>query len=129
MKIEALDHLVLTVEDIKKTCDFYHKVLGMQVITFGENRKALKFGSQKINLHEKGKEFEPKASKPVPGSADLCFITNMELIKVEAHFKNCNIAIEEGPVKRTGAIGEITSIYIKDPDGNLIEISNYNKSQ
>lgn len=98
------------------------------VITFGENRKALKFGNQKINLHQKGSEFDPKALNPVPGSSDLCFITNMDLNEAAGHIKNCNIAIEEGPVKRTGAIGQITSIYIRDPDGNLIEISNYSRS-
>ena len=125
MKINYLDHLVLTVKDIDSTCEFYSNVLGMQVITFGEGRKALQFGNQKINLHEAGKEFEPKAKIAVPGSADLCFITNIEIEKVISHLQNCDIRIEEGPVRRTGATGPITSVYIRDLDENLIEISNY----
>jgi len=125
MKIDRLDHLVLTVKDISSTCTFYENVLGMQVVNFGNNRKALIFGNQKINLHEKGKEFEPKAQHPTPGSADLCFITSTPLSEVESHLKELNIEIIEGPVKRTGATGNIISIYFRDPDMNLIEVSNY----
>ncbi|WP_208618679.1 VOC family protein [Paenibacillus kribbensis] len=123
--ISRLDHLVLTVRNVNTTCDFYSQVLGMEVITFGEGRKALHFGQQKINLHEVGKEFEPKAKMPMSGSADLCFITDVELSDVISHLDSCGIPIEEGPVQRTGALAPITSVYIRDPDGNLIEISNY----
>jgi catechol 2,3-dioxygenase-like lactoylglutathione lyase family enzyme len=125
MKILKIDHLVLTIKDIDQTCEFYNQVLGMEVITFGEGRKTLHFGEQKINLHEVGKEFEPKAKSPISGSADLCFITDVPLLDVIDHLDNYSVPIEEGPVKRTGALGPITSIYIRDPDDNLIEISNY----
>ena len=125
MKIDRLDHLVLTVRNITASCDFYSQVLGMDVVTFGNDRKALVFGKQKINLHEAGKEFEPKASRPTPGSADLCFIAREPLTSVMAHLEAQNIAIIEGPLPRTGAAGAITSIYVRDPDDNLIEISNY----
>lgn len=125
MKIERIDHLVLTVRDIAATCDFYSGVLGMQVVTFGGDRKALQFGRQKINLHERGKEFEPKALQPTPGSGDLCFITEVPLPQVVDHVRSCGVQIIEGPVRRTGAVGPIESIYIRDPNGNLIEVSNY----
>jgi catechol 2,3-dioxygenase-like lactoylglutathione lyase family enzyme len=125
MKVNQLDHLVLTVTNIESTCDFYQRVLGMEVSTFGNNRKALLFGNQKINLHEAGKEFEPKARTPLPGSADLCFVTDVPISEVLQHLKNCHMEIEEGPVKRTGANAPILSVYIRDPDGNLIEVSNY----
>ncbi|WP_218061427.1 VOC family protein [Paenibacillus kribbensis] len=123
--ISRLDHLVLTVKDIDTTCDFYSQVLGMEMITFGEGRKALRFGQQKINLHEVGKEFEPKAKSPMSGSADLCFITDVPLSEVISHLDSFGIPVEEGPVQRTGALAPITSVYLRDPDGNLIEISNY----
>jgi catechol 2,3-dioxygenase-like lactoylglutathione lyase family enzyme len=123
--IESLDHLVLTVKSISETCSFYRSVLGMDVVQFGEGRKALTFGSQKINLHQHKQEFEPKAALPTPGSADLCFITKTEIQKVIEHLTNLKIDICEGPVKRTGAVGTILSVYIRDPDQNLIEISNY----
>lgn len=125
MKINRLDHLVLTVKDIERTCSFYSTVLGMEVVTFGGGRKALQFGMQKINLHEMGKEFEPKADSPVPGSADLCFIADDPLHSVIDHLNRMGIEIVEGPVERTGALGKILSVYIRDPDLNLIEISNY----
>ena len=124
MKIERLDHLVLTVADIEATCAFYTRVMGMQVVTFGNGRKALAFGQQKINLHELGKEFEPKAILPTPGSADLCFITETPVDEVVKHLKAEQVAIIEGPAKRTGAIGILLSVYFCDPDGNLIEVSN-----
>jgi len=124
MEIKRIDHLVLTVRDIPATCDFYSRVLGMQVVSFGD-RKALQFGGQKINLHERGKEFEPKALRPTPGSGDLCFITEVPLPQVVDHIRSCGIQIIEGPVRRTGAVGPMESIYIRDPDGNLIEVSNY----
>lgn len=125
MKISHLDHLVLTVADIEISCQFYQSALNFEVITFGENRKALQFDSQKINLHQVGKEFEPKALRPTSGSADLCFIAETPLKDVIAHLHALNIEILEGPIERTGAIGKILSIYLRDPDQNLIEISNY----
>jgi catechol 2,3-dioxygenase-like lactoylglutathione lyase family enzyme len=125
MRIDRLDHLVLTVRDIAATCDFYSQVLGMEVVIFGDNRKALRFGQQKINLHEASHEFEPKAAQPTPGSADICFISSEPLDAIIAHLQASNVDIIEGPVQRTGAIGEMKSIYLRDPDGNLIEISNY----
>ncbi|XP_068008341.1 glyoxalase domain-containing protein 5 isoform X3 [Melanerpes formicivorus] len=125
--IQRLDHLVLTVKSIEDTVDFYSKVLGMQVVTFKGNRKALHFGNQKLNLHEAGKELEPKAWCPVPGSADICLITEVALDQLLDHLKACGVTVEEGPVGRTGAIGPITSIYFRDPDGNLIEVSRYCK--
>ena len=100
-------------------------MLGMETLTFGEDRKALAFGAQKINLHEHGKEFEPKAHRPTPGSADLCFITTTPLADVMEHLHRGEVEIIEGPVKRTGAVGEILSVYFRDPDRNLIEVSNY----
>lgn len=123
MKIQSLDHLVLTVEDIEATCRFYTAVLGMNAITFN-GRHALAFGSQKINLHQLGHEFEPKASRPTAGSADLCFLTETPLADVQAHLQTHRVPIIAGPVQRTGAQGSLNSIYFRDPDGNLIEVSN-----
>jgi catechol 2,3-dioxygenase-like lactoylglutathione lyase family enzyme len=123
--IESIDHLVLTVADIERTCRFYSEVLGMQIVSFGEGRKALLFGTQKINLHQAGQELEPKAALPTPGSADLCFVSQMPLADVIKHLQSCEAAITEGPVERTGAIGPIESVYLRDPDGNLVEIANY----
>lgn len=127
MRIERLDHLVLTVKNISATCDFYSRALGMEVVTFGKNRKALAFGSQKINLHEAGHEVDPKARRPTPGSADLCFITQEPVSRITEHFNRLGIEIIEGPVNRTGALGPIESVYFRDPDENLIEISNYSE--
>lgn len=124
MKIETLDHLVLTVADIEATCAFYSSVLGFEIVTFGANRVALGFGRQKINLHQHGGEFEPKATHPRPGSADLCFISATPLKEIIAHLQTCDIRIVEGPVERTGACGPILSVYVRDPDGNLLEIAN-----
>jgi catechol 2,3-dioxygenase-like lactoylglutathione lyase family enzyme len=123
--IERLDHLVLTVKDIDITCDFYNRVLGMQTVTFDEGRKALLFGQQKINLHQVGREFEPKAARPTAGSADLCFISQTPLNEVVAHLHSQGVQLIEGPVKRTGALGEMESVYFRDPDLNLIEVSVY----
>ena len=125
MKVQAIDHLVLTVRDIAVTCDFYDRVLGIQAITFGEARTALQFGTQKINLHLYGKEFEPKATHPAPGSADLCFITASPPEEIAEHLESNSIDILDGPVQRTGARGPITSYYFRDPDGNLIELATY----
>lgn len=126
MHILSLDHLVLTVADITATCTFYTTVLGMQEITFGADRKALLFGNQKINLHQLGKEIEPKASRAVPGSADLCFISQTPVKEVLKELQDRGIPVLEGGiVARTGATGKIVSVYFRDPDLNLIEVSNY----
>ncbi len=128
VRLEGLDHLVLTVTDIDRTCEFYERVLGMKSVVFGDDRRALTFGSQKINLHEVGREFEPKAAAPMPGSADLCFLTKTPLEEVIEHLCASGVPVEEGPVRRTGARGQVESIYLRDPDGNLIEISNYDSA-
>lgn len=125
MKVESVDHIVLTVKDIEATCAFYARALGMEIVTFGAGRKALRFGAQKINLHEHGNEFEPKARVPTPGSADLCFVTAVPIARVLEHLRASGIEVLRGPVRRTGALGPITSAYFRDPDGNLIEVSNY----
>ncbi len=122
--ITHLDHFVLTVRSVKDTCDFYSRALGFEVATFEDGRKALHFGRQKINLHEAGKEFEPRAVRPTPGSGDFCLIVDRPIDEIAAHLKSMNVAIEDGPVARTGATGPLNSIYFRDPDGNLIEVSN-----
>lgn len=125
MRIDRLDHLVLTVADIDATVAFYRDVLGMEPVVFGGGRTALNFGRSKINLHQVGKEFEPKAAHPVAGSADLCLIAEDALDDVVTELRVHDVAIEEGPVERTGALGRMRSVYLRDPDQNLIEISNY----
>jgi len=128
VSVSRLDHLVLTVADVDATCDFYERVLGMTAVTFETatgRRRALAFGDQKINLHPAGGEFEPKAAKATPGSADLCLIAETPLDEVAAHLDACGVAVIEGPVARSGAVGPITSLYFRDPDGNLIEVANY----
>ncbi|MGE8349848.1 MAG: VOC family protein [Pseudomonas protegens] len=121
--IDHLDHLVLTTIDPVAAEDFYVRVLGMQLETFAGGRKAFKYGRQKINLHVRGQEFEPKAHLPVPGALDLCFIASVPLEQVIAHLQQVNWPIIEGPVARTGATGPIRSVYLRDPDLNLIEIA------
>jgi catechol 2,3-dioxygenase-like lactoylglutathione lyase family enzyme len=121
--IDHLDHLVLTTIDVDACKDFYVRVLGMRLQTFGAGRLAFCFGNQKINVHVRGHEFEPKAHLPVPGALDLCLITSVGLEQVVAHLKAQNWPIVEGPVQRTGATGPILSVYVRDPDLNLIEIS------
>jgi len=127
LKVTALDHLVLTVGNIAATVSFYCDVLGMAREEFcaadGAARIALKFGAQKINLHAAGAEFEPKSHAPMPGSADLCFLTDTPLSDWQVHLADHGVAVERGPVARSGANGPITSIYLRDPDGNLIEVS------
>jgi catechol 2,3-dioxygenase-like lactoylglutathione lyase family enzyme len=123
--IERLDHLVLTVADIQRTVSFYQRVLGMRHEVFGQGRHALVFGQQKFNLHQLGGEFEPKALTPTAGAIDLCLITRWDMAQVLAHLQQQAVAIEEGPVMRTGAMGTIESVYFRDPDGNLIEVSRY----
>lgn len=126
-QVASLDHLVLTVADLPATCAFYCDALGMVASEFGHvdgtARLALSFGAQKINLHQAGAEFEPKAHAPRPGSADLCFLTTTALADWQAHFAQLGITVEQGPIQRTGAVGPLMSIYVRDPDGNLIEIA------
>ncbi len=125
MRIDRLDHLVLTVASIEATAEFYTRVLGMEVVTFGPGRTALTFGASKINLHEAGKEFEPKALRPTPGSADICLVVDDDIADVLAELAAAGVPVEAGPVERTGATGPITSCYLRDPDQNLVELSNY----
>jgi catechol 2,3-dioxygenase-like lactoylglutathione lyase family enzyme len=125
MEIDRIDHVVMTVRDLAATCDFYTRALGMRVLTIAGGRKALALGCQKINLHLAGREFEPKAAHPTPGSVDLCLIANGTLDDVVAHLRACDVAIVEGPVATTGAVGPIRSVYFRDPDANLIEVSTY----
>lgn len=127
MRIKKLDHIVLTVANIEATCRFYHKALGMEVVTYADNRKALKFGEHLINLHPKTNSYQPKAFKPTPGAADYCLEIEDPLEKVIAELKNGLIDIEDGPIEKIGAHGKMTSIYLRDPDFNLIELSNYHK--
>jgi catechol 2,3-dioxygenase-like lactoylglutathione lyase family enzyme len=123
--IDRIDHLVLTVFDLERTVDFYSRVLGMEPVTFAGGRRALAFGRQKLNLHLAGREFEPKALRPAPGAIDLCLITLTPLAEVIDALKSHGVAIVQGPVDKTGATGPISSVYFRDPDGNLIEVSNY----
>ncbi|MEQ8902184.1 MAG: VOC family protein [Roseovarius sp.] len=127
-EVSGLDHLVLTVADIEATITFYEGALGMRAEAFcpadGTRRWALRFGRQKINLHAAGAEFEPKAARALPGTADLCFLSDVPLEEWLAHLSVCGLRVEDGPVPRSGAMGPIRSIYLRDPDGNLIEISN-----
>ncbi|MEV4175056.1 VOC family protein [Nonomuraea sp. NPDC049709] len=125
IRIDHLDHLVLTVTDIDGTMAFYSRVLGMEPVAFEGGRHALRFGVQKINLHRAGAEIDPKAARPTPGSADLCLISAVPIEEVVRHLETCGVPVEEGPVPRTGAQGTITSVYFRDPDGNLIEVSTY----
>lgn len=125
MRVESLDHLVLTVRDVEATVAFYERALGMRALVFGEGRRALAFGAQKINLHAAGREITPHAGSPLPGSADLCFVVDEPIPAVVAHLRREGIAIELGPVPRTGALGPIESVYLRDPDGNLIELCRY----
>ena len=125
MRVDRLDHLVLTVASIEATVEFYTRVLGMGVVTFGAGRTALTFGTSKINLHETSNEFEPKALHPTPGSADICLIVDDGIADVIAQLAVAGVPVEAGPVERTGATGPIVSCYLRDPDHNLIELSNY----
>ena len=130
MEIEGLDHVVLTVRDVRATCDFYARVLGMRVSIHDDPTNTFQFaqlffGAQKINLHQLGHEFEPKALLPTPGSADLCFVTAASPAEVVEHLRACGVAIVEGPVPRVGARGPMTSVYLRDPDQNLIEVAHY----
>jgi catechol 2,3-dioxygenase-like lactoylglutathione lyase family enzyme len=123
VKVQRIDHVVLTVADIEKTIAFYERALGMTAISFGEGRRALAFGDQKLNLHQAGREFEPKARRPMAGAVDICFTTDLPLDEVAAHLRSCSVAIELGPVDKVGARRALRSLYFRDPDGNLIEVS------
>jgi catechol 2,3-dioxygenase-like lactoylglutathione lyase family enzyme len=125
IRIDRIDHLVLTVADVERTLAFYSRVLGMEPVTFAGGRRALAFGRQKLNLHQAGREYEPKALKPVPGAIDLCFIASTPLEEVIATLKREGVVVIEGPVAKTGALGPMMSVYFRDPDGNLVEVSNY----
>ena len=123
--LDRIDHLVLTVHDLERTIAFYSRVLGMEPVTFAGGRRGLAFGRQKLNLHQAGREFEPKALAPAPGAIDLCFISATPLAGVIAKLQEEGVVIIEGPVDKTGALGPMKSVYFRDPDGNLIEVSNY----
>lgn len=125
MHIDRLDHLVLTVHDVEASVAFYTRVLGMRAITFGNGRRALAFGRQKINLHPAAAPLQPHAARPTPGSADLCLIAATPIDRVMAELQQAGVVVEQGPVARTGASGPITSVYFRDPDDNLIEVSRY----
>lgn len=123
-RVQSLDHLVLTVADIAASGRFYETALGMRMLEFAPGRFALSFGALKINLHPKGREFSPFAARPTPGSADLCFLTDEPVAEVKARLEALGLRVEEGPVGRTGARNSLLSIYLRDPDGNLIEVAN-----
>ena len=125
MYIERIDHLVLTVRDIDTTIAFYHGVLGMRPVVCGEGRHALVFGQQKINLHPLEGPYAPRAAHPTPGSADLCFASSTPIKEIVSQLERLDIAIEAGPLERVGALGTMDSVYFRDPDGNLIEVSKY----
>jgi catechol 2,3-dioxygenase-like lactoylglutathione lyase family enzyme len=125
MHLQRIDHVVFTVQDIDATCDFYARALGMEVVTFGAGRKALQIGQCRINLHQYGREFEPKAKHPAPGTQDICLVTDTSIPEVVQRLHNLGVEIVEGPAPRTGAIGAMESVYIRDPDGNLVEIAHY----
>jgi catechol 2,3-dioxygenase-like lactoylglutathione lyase family enzyme len=127
--ITRIDHLVLTVSDVGRSIEFYARVLGMRPVEFGDGRRALTFGHSKINLHQAGAEHPPHAAQPIPGSGDLCLVTASPVDRVRQHVAACGVTVEEGPVRRTGALGPMLSCYIRDPDGNLLEISTYDTPQ
>jgi len=125
MDLDRIDHVVFTVRDITATCDFYTRALGVAVITFGDGRRALQVGRCKINLHQVGHEFEPKAAQPRPGTQDICLVSTSPLPDVISHLRGVGVEIIEGPGPRTGALGPMESVYLRDPDGNLIEVACY----
>lgn len=129
MRMSGVDHFVLTVRDVKATCDFYSRVLGVEVEAPEGEPTALKFGRQKINVHQAGNEFEPKSKEPTPGSGDFCLITEVPLERVVEHLTSCGVELVEGPIARIGALGRIESVYFRDPDGNLVEVSNYREAR
>jgi catechol 2,3-dioxygenase-like lactoylglutathione lyase family enzyme len=123
--IAGIDHFVLTVRSVETSCDFYQRVLGMRRLDEPNRPTALLFGSQKINLHQVGRTFEPKAMAPTPGSGDFCLVAAVPLAEICASLEANGVAVEVGPVERTGARGSMTSVYFRDPDGNLVEVSEY----
>ncbi len=127
ISIDRVDHLVLTVADVERAAEFYERILGMQALSFPDDRRALSFGEQSIKLHAASDLVEPTAMHPVPGSANLCFVTENAISEVQEHLRANDVRIEEGPVIRTGAVGPITSLYFRDPDGNLIEVAHYDE--
>lgn len=127
VRMDRFDHIVLTVADLDRTFAFYVRALGLAPVRYAGGRRALQFGDQKINLHQAGAESEPHATTPLPGSADLCFVSRQPLDVVTAQLDREGVPIELGPVRRTGAMGPMASIYVRDPDGNLIEIASYNE--
>lgn len=130
VRVTRLDHLVITTTDIDRTADFYARVCGMEIHHFGpDNRVALRFGEQKINLHRVGHEFHPCAERPGAGTQDLCFVVDVPPEEVRAHLLACGVEIEQGPVARTGALGPIMSHYFRDPDGNLVELASYDSGE
>jgi catechol 2,3-dioxygenase-like lactoylglutathione lyase family enzyme len=124
VRVLRIDHVVLTVRDVERTLSFYERALGMRPVTFGEGRRALAFGDQKLNLHQAGREFEPKARTPTTGSVDVCFTTDIPLADVVLHLARVGVALELGPVDKAGARKALRSIYFRDPDGNLVEVAN-----
>lgn len=127
ISVDRVDHLVLTVADVDRAVEFYERILGMQAMTFPGDRRAVRFGQQTIKLHAASELVEPTATHPVPGSANLCFLTTNAISEVQEHLRANDVRIEEGPVGRTGTSGPITSLYFQDPDGNLIEIARYDE--
>ena len=125
VKIDRLDHLVLTVRDMEATIAFYSTILGMEPVTFGKGQRALAFGRQKFNLHPADAPYKPHADKPLPGTADICLITQNSVDEVVAALAAAGVPVEVGPVPRTGALGRMTSVYFRDPDNNLVEVSKY----
>ncbi|RWB17303.1 MULTISPECIES: VOC family protein [Mesorhizobium] len=123
--IAGIDHFVLTVRSVEAACDFYQRVLGMRRLDEPNRPTALLFGSQKINLHEVGRTFEPKARTPTPGSGDFCLVAAVPLAEIQASLAANGVTIEIGPVERTGARGRMMSVYFRDPDDNLVEVSEY----
>ena len=124
MHVDGIDHLVLTVEDVERTCEFYER-LGAEVVTFDGGRTALRAGEQKINLHESDAEYDPHAATPAPGSGDFCLLTETAIGDVAAELRDAGVELVEGPVRRTGARGPMDSVYVRDPDGNLVEVASY----
>ena len=127
VELTGIDHFVLTVEDVEATCAFYAEVLGAEAVSFGDGRTALRFGDQKVNLHRAGEEFEPRAARPTPGAGDFCVTTDADIETVVGDLREAGVEIVEGPVERTGAVGRTTSVYVRDPDENLVEIASYHE--
>lgn len=127
ISIDRVDHLVLTVADVDRAVDFYEQILGMEPVIFPGGRHAMRFGNQVIKLHQASELVQPTAQHPVPGSANLCFVTSQPLSEFQEHLRGNDIRIEEGPVSRIGAAGSITSLYLRDPDGNLLEVARYDE--